>query len=73
MGAVKGLFRREKEETVAVENVGFTVEEGELVGFLGPNGAGKTTTLKMLAGPSFPDERFGKGSGVYSLGTSQRL
>jgi len=34
----------------AVENVSFTVEAGEVVGFLGPNGAGKTTTLRMLAG-----------------------
>ena len=34
----------------AVEDVSFTVEAGEVVGFLGPNGAGKTTTLRMLAG-----------------------
>jgi ABC-2 type transport system ATP-binding protein len=34
----------------AVENIGFTIEAGEVVGFLGPNGAGKTTTLRMLAG-----------------------
>ena len=32
----------------AVDNISFTVEEGELFGFLGPNGAGKTTTIKML-------------------------
>src|SRR5881409_2508805 len=53
-GAVKGLFRRKYEQTVAVKDVTFTVEEGELVGFLGPNGAGKTTTLKMLAGLLYP-------------------
>src|SRR6266849_24466 len=53
-GALKGLFRRKYEQTVAVKEVGFTVEEGELVGFLGPNGAGKTTTLKMLAGLLYP-------------------
>jgi ABC-2 type transport system ATP-binding protein len=34
----------------AVDDVSFTVREGEIVGFLGPNGAGKTTTLRMLAG-----------------------
>lgn len=34
----------------AVEDVSFTIEQGEIVGFLGPNGAGKTTTLRMLAG-----------------------
>lgn len=32
----------------AVDNVTFTVKEGEIFGFLGPNGAGKTTTIKML-------------------------
>src|SRR5689334_12361071 len=53
-GAVKGLFRRRYEQTVAVKGVNFTLEEGELVGFLGPNGAGKTTTLKMLAGLLYP-------------------
>ena len=50
LGAVKGLFHREYEQTAAVNNISFNIEEGEFVGFLGPNGAGKTTTLKMLAG-----------------------
>lgn len=36
--------------TAAVENVSFTVDRGQIVGFLGPNGAGKTTTLRILAG-----------------------
>ena len=53
-GAVKGLFHRQYEQTVAVGDVNFSVEAGELVGFLGPNGAGKTTTLKMLAGLLYP-------------------
>jgi ABC-2 type transport system ATP-binding protein len=35
---------------VAVDQVGFSVEQGSVVGFLGPNGAGKTTTLRMLLG-----------------------
>jgi ABC-2 type transport system ATP-binding protein len=35
-------------KTKAVDNVSFSVEEGEVFGFLGPNGAGKTTTIKML-------------------------
>ncbi len=34
----------------AVQDMNFTIEQGEVVGFLGPNGAGKTTTLRMLAG-----------------------
>ena len=53
-GAVRGLFHREYEQTLAAKEVTFQVEEGELVGFLGPNGAGKTTTLKMLAGLLYP-------------------
>ncbi len=53
-GAVKGLFHRTYQQTVAVKNVSFKIEPGELVGFLGPNGAGKTTTLKMLAGLLYP-------------------
>ena len=53
-GAIRGLFRRKYEQTLAVKDVSFTIEPGELVGFLGPNGAGKTTTLKMLAGLLYP-------------------
>lgn len=34
----------------AVNNISFTINKGEIVGFLGPNGAGKTTTLRMLTG-----------------------
>src|SRR5215203_5795787 len=49
-GSLKGLVRRKYDETRAADNVSFTIEEGELVGFLGPNGAGKTTVLKMLSG-----------------------
>jgi len=53
-GAVRGLFHRQYEQTLAVNEVSFKIEPGELVGFLGPNGAGKTTTLKMLAGLLYP-------------------
>jgi ABC-2 type transport system ATP-binding protein len=53
-GAVRGLVRRAYEQTIAVNQVSFRIEPGELVGFLGPNGAGKTTTLKMLSGLLYP-------------------
>ncbi len=53
-GGVKGLFKREFEETAAAKDVSFSIKEGEFVGFLGPNGAGKTTTLKMLSGLIYP-------------------
>ncbi|MBS1548092.1 MAG: ATP-binding cassette domain-containing protein [Bacteroidetes bacterium] len=39
----------------AVDDVGFSVRAGEVVGFLGPNGAGKTTTMRMICGLTAPD------------------
>src|SRR5688572_15703676 len=53
-GGVRGLFKREYEETAAAKDISFAIQEGEFVGFLGPNGAGKTTTLKMLSGLIYP-------------------
>ena len=38
----------------AVEDLSFSVEKGEVVGFLGPNGAGKTTTMKIITGYMIP-------------------
>jgi ABC-2 type transport system ATP-binding protein len=46
---VKELTKIFNGDLTAVDNISFTVEEGEIFGFLGPNGAGKTTTLNMLA------------------------
>jgi ABC-2 type transport system ATP-binding protein len=43
-----GVLKRTTKEIVAVDDVSFEIQEGELFGLLGPNGAGKTTTLKML-------------------------
>src|SRR4026209_2162089 len=40
---------------IAVEDVSFGLERGQLVGLLGPNGAGKTTTVSMIAGLLTPD------------------
>jgi ABC-2 type transport system ATP-binding protein len=44
----KGFVRRTKSQVVAVKDVSFEVDYGELFGVVGPNGAGKTTTIKML-------------------------
>ena len=44
---VEGLSKRYARH-VAVNNISFTVEKGDIVGFLGPNGAGKTTTMRIL-------------------------
>jgi ABC-2 type transport system ATP-binding protein len=43
-----GVLRRKTKEVVAVDDISFEVQPGELFGLLGPNGAGKTTTTKML-------------------------
>jgi len=44
---VEGLTKRYA-RTVAVDDISFEVEKGQIVGFLGPNGAGKTTTMRVL-------------------------
>ena len=49
-GAIKGLFTREKVEKVAVDDISFTIGDGEIVGYIGGNGAGKSTTIKMMTG-----------------------
>jgi ABC-2 type transport system ATP-binding protein len=52
--AFKSLVRREYREVRALDQVSFTIEPGEVVGFTGPNGAGKTTTMKILSGILHP-------------------
>ena len=52
--AVRSFFKRKYKDVKAVQQVSFSIGQGEIVGFLGPNGAGKTTTLKMLSGLLHP-------------------
>lgn len=52
--AARSLFKRTYKTVKAVDEISFSIQPGEVVGFLGPNGAGKTTTLKMLSGLLFP-------------------
>ena len=52
---VQHLFRSYR-TIPAVEDVGFKVAPGEIVGFLGPNGAGKSTTVKIITGMLRPDD-----------------
>ena len=42
-------------DVLAVDNLSFEVQRGEVVGFLGPNGAGKSTTMRMITGTLQPD------------------
>jgi ABC-2 type transport system ATP-binding protein len=55
-GAIKGLFSTEKVRKLAVDDISFTIEEGEIVGYIGSNGAGKSTTIKMMTGILTPSK-----------------
>lgn len=49
-GAIKGLVSREKVVKRAVDDISFSIADGEIVGYIGSNGAGKSTTIKMMTG-----------------------
>jgi len=51
---VRNLRKAYGDGFVAVEEISFTVQRGQVVGLLGPNGAGKTTTLRVLMGLTMP-------------------
>src|SRR5579872_6645402 len=55
LGALSGLVRRRWRTVQALDQVAFSLEAGELLGFIGPNGAGKSTTIKILSGILRPD------------------
>lgn len=54
LGSIRSFFHRTYETSKAVNDISFSIEQGELIGFIGPNGAGKTTTLKCLSGLIYP-------------------
>ena len=47
---VKNFSKKYKNGKLAVDNISFIVNNGEIFGFLGPNGAGKSTTIKAIVG-----------------------
>jgi ABC-2 type transport system ATP-binding protein len=53
-GSLSSVFSPQYKHIKAVDDISFSVEEGELLAFIGPNGAGKSTTIKMLTGILFP-------------------
>lgn len=63
-GALRSLVHPERAAKVAVEDVSFTVEPGQLLALLGPNGAGKSTTIKMLTGILTPTSGQARVAGV---------
>ncbi len=62
--AFKSFVRRKYLNVVAVKDVSFSIEKGEIVGYIGPNGAGKSTTIKILSGILTPDSGDVKVSGM---------
>ncbi|WP_340022733.1 ATP-binding cassette domain-containing protein [Paenibacillus sp. FSL K6-1096] len=56
LASIKSLFVKKTEKKIAVDNINFSINEGDFIGFIGPNGAGKTTTIKMLSGIIHPTE-----------------
>ena len=53
--AAKSLFHREYTYVHALQDVSFTVGDGEMVGYIGPNGEGKSSTIKIMSGILTPD------------------
>ncbi len=69
---VENLVKR-YEKTVAVDNVSFTITEGELFGLLGPNGAGKTTIINILATLIRPTSGYAEVAGISVAGDRDAL
>lgn len=58
---------------IAVNNISFSVDPGEIFGFLGPNGAGKTTTIRMLTGQLLPTSGTAEVNGCDIISERQKL
>ncbi len=69
---IKDLTKRYG-DLVAVNNISFSIEKGEIFGLLGPNGAGKTTTVEMIEGLRKPDSGLIKICGIDALAEPGRI
>ncbi len=63
-GQLKALFAPTYKTIQAVNNISYTIQPGESVGYLGPNGAGKSTTIKLLTGVLTPSSGSVKVHGI---------
>ncbi|MHB8131234.1 MAG: ABC transporter ATP-binding protein [Mobilitalea sp.] len=54
--AFKALFHKQYECIKALDDISFSIKEGEMVGYIGPNGAGKSSTIKVLSGILTPEQ-----------------
>ena len=62
--AFKSFFKRDYFYVNAVNDISFSIDRGEIVGYIGPNGAGKSTTIKILSGILVPDSGDCKVDGI---------
>lgn len=62
-------------KVLAIDNLSFQVEKGEIFGFLGPNGAGKSTTIKILTGLIYPTSgnAFLLGKSIFDVDTRNKI
>jgi ABC-2 type transport system ATP-binding protein len=73
LSALRNLVNLERTAKVAVDEVSFSIERGEMVGYVGPNGAGKSTTIKMLTGILTPSSGHAYVNGMVPHRDRKRL
>ena len=72
-GAIKSLVSSEKETKTAVDDISFTIGEGEIVGYIGRNGAGKSTTIKMMTGILTPTKGTCRINGIDQADSEKKM